>query len=219
MTGSGMKPIKAPSPRLCAAAGTALLLMLALPPLRHALELGMWRHMALQFPLLMLAGALLASGLLARARTAVQRWNAHGASGLLLAALVLSLSMVPRLLDLALLHPGVEAAKFAALMLAGATLCLSWRPAGVVLQFFFLGNVLGMMAVVGMLYIDSPLRLCNAYLLDDQARLGRWLVGAASVLATLWLGRVGWLLGRDPAPEPARPHPGDVQNTTVCQSR
>lgn len=192
-----MKPIKAPSPRLCASAGSMLLLVLALPPLRHALELGMWCHMAVQFPLLMLTGVLLASGLSQRQQAAVARWNAHGASGLLLAALVLSVGMVPRLLDLALLHPGVEAAKFAALVLAGAALRLSWRPAGVVLQFFFLGNVLGMMAVVGMLYIDSPLRLCNAYLLDDQARLGRWLVGAASVLATGWLGRVGWLLGRD----------------------
>lgn len=199
-----LSPFRLP-PRGCTVAGSVLLLVLALPASRHALELGMWRHMALQFPLLMLAGALLASGWPVRLQARVARWNAHGASGLLLAALVLSLSMVPRLLDLALLRPEVELAKFTALVLTGAALRLSWRPAGVVLQFFFLGNVLGMMAVVGMLYIDSPLRLCNAYLLDDQARLGRWLVGTASVLATLWLGRVGWLLGRDPAPPQPTP--------------
>jgi hypothetical protein len=68
-------------------------------------------------------------------------------------------------------------------VLAGAALRLSWRPAGLVVQGFFLGNVLPMTAVVGQLYIDAPLRLCNAYLLDDQARLGQWLIALAALLA------------------------------------
>ena len=34
------------------------------------------------------------------------------------------------------------------------------------------------------------LRLCNAYLLDDQARLGAWLVTAAALLALGWLSQV-----------------------------
>jgi hypothetical protein len=50
--------------------------------------------------------------------------------------------------------------------------------------------MLPMTAVVGQLYIDSPLRLCNAYLLDDQARLGTWLVTAAALLALGWLAQV-----------------------------
>lgn len=185
-------------PRLQATGAVVLLLVLLLPPVRHGLEAGMWRHMMLQFPLCMAAGALLAGALPQGARARIARWNAHGAAGLLGSGLVLAILMVPRALDLALVHPGVELAKFAALLATGAALRLSWRQSGLVLQFFFLGNVLGMMAVVGMLYIDSPLRLCNAYLLDDQARLGRWLVSVATVLATAWLGRVGWLLGRDP---------------------
>ena len=86
----------------------------------------------------------------------------------------------------------MEGAKLAALLLAGAALRLSWRPAGLVLQFFFLGNVLPMMAVVGSLYVDSPLRLCNAYLLDDQVRLGQWLIGVAALIAAVWLAWVGW---------------------------
>ena len=64
------------------------------------------------------------------------------------------------------------------------------------LQGFFLGMLLPMMAVVGQLYIDSPLRLCNAYLLDDQERLGRWLIGLAAVFALAWLAHVGWRLVR-----------------------
>ena len=65
-----------------------------------------------------------------------------------------------------------------------------------VVQGFFLGNVLPMTAVVGQLYIDAPLRLCNAYLLDDQARLGQWLIALAVLLALGWLAQVGWWVVR-----------------------
>ena len=210
-----------------ALAGVVGLALLCLPRVRHALEASMWRHMIVQFPLLMGAGALLAAGLPARARAGVARCNAHGIAGLLAVALVLAVGMVPRVLDLALLRPEVEWTKLAALLAAGAALRLSWRPAGLVLQFFFLGNVLPMMAVVGSLYVDSPLRLCNAYLLDDQVRLGKWLIGVASVVAVVWLAWVTWQQVRRedlaraataaaapvnagpaaPAPAPQSPHP------------
>ena len=90
----------------------------------------------------------------------------------------------------------IEAAKCVALVVAGTALRLSWRAAGLVVQGFFLGNMLPMTAVVGQLYIDSPLRLCNAYLLDDQARLGQWLVGAAALVAVGWLAQVAWWVAR-----------------------
>ena len=89
------------TPRTQAALGLALCVLLAWPPLRHALEASMWRHMVLQFPLLMAAGALLAAALPPRARGAVARWNAHGIAGLVLVACVLAVLMVPRVLDLA----------------------------------------------------------------------------------------------------------------------
>ncbi|HMN20046.1 MAG TPA: hypothetical protein PKA16_01500 [Ottowia sp.] len=176
--------------------GAGLLALLALPAVRHGMEASMWRHMLLQAPAWLLAGALLAAALPVRARAACARWNRHGISGLLASALVLTLLMVPRVLDLALVRMDVEAVKLLALLLAGVALRLSWRPAGLVLQFFFLGNLLGMMVVVGQLYIDSPLRLCNAYLLDDQERLGRWLIGVAAVLALAWLAHAFWGLVR-----------------------
>lgn len=169
----------------------ALLVLLAVPALRQLLEVSMARHMLVQFPLFMLGGALLAGGLSAGGRRAVARWNAHGISGLVATALVLGLLMVPRVLDLALVNPAIELAKCSALVLAGAALRLSWRPAGLVVQGFFLGNVLPMSAVVGQLYIDSPTRVCNAYLLDDQEQLGRWLVWLAVFIAVVWLG---WML-------------------------
>ena len=168
-------------------AALVLLALLATPLLRQTLEASMARHMLLQFPLFLLAGALLAGALPAAAGSAIARWNAHGISGLLATALVLGLLMVPRLLDLALVNPAIELAKISALVLAGAALRLSWRPAGLVVQGFFLGNVLPMTAVVGQLYVDSPTRLCNAYLLDDQEQLGHWLVWLAVAIAVAWL--------------------------------
>lgn len=188
-----LPPIQA---RQQAALGLALLPLLAWPDARHWLEASMWRHMLLQFPLWLLAGTLLATILPPRLRRAIAGYNAHGITGLVWVGVVLSVLMVPRLLDLALRDAVIEAAKCAALLLAGALLRLSWRTAGLVLQSFFLGMLLPMMVVVGQLYIDSPLRLCNAYLLDDQERLGRWLIGLAALLATAWLVHVGWQLVR-----------------------
>ena len=194
MTGQRLRTAvaNACTPRRQVLVAFALLAMLLIPTLRQWLTASMWRHMVLQFPLWMLAGALLTACLSPTARAGVARWNAQGISGLVLAGAVLSVLMVPRVLDLALVLPWVEASKSAALLLAGAALRLSWRAAGLVVQGFFLGNLLPMTAVVGQLYIDSPLRLCSAYLLDDQSRLGQWLVSVAALLAVGWLAQVAW---------------------------
>ena len=179
-----------------AAFGLGLLVLLALPSVRHALEASMVRHMLLQFPLLMLAGALLAGALPSRARRVLARWNAHGISGLVLVALVLALAMIPRLLDLVLVDGLIELVKCVALVFAGAALRLSWRPAGLLVQGFFLGNVLPMSVVIGQLYVDSPVRVCNAYLLGDQVRLGQALSWGAAIIAVLWLAQVARVLVR-----------------------
>ncbi len=196
-----------PSPSQQALLGAALFAALAFAPTRHLLEASMWRHMLLQASLLIAAGALFAAAIGPRARTRIARWNAHGLAGLALVAVVLALLMLPRMLDLALRDPAVEAGKFLALAMAGAALRLSWQPAGRVVQGFFLGNVLPMSAVVGQLYIDSPLRLCNAYRLDDQADLGQWLIGLAILVACAWLGRVLWQMARRDQPTPDNINP------------
>ena len=150
-------------------------------------------HMLLQYPALMTAGALLAGAMPLGWRQGFQRWNELGIAGLLAVALTLAVLMVPRLLDLALVDMRVETLKLLALILAGAALRLSWRRAGTVVQAFFLGNVLPMMAVAGTLYQDSTTRLCNAYLLDDQQTLGAALGWAAAGILALWLSHLAIL--------------------------
>jgi len=188
------------TPRRQIWAGAALLGLLLLPALRQWLTASMWRHMVLQFPLWMLAGACLAVALPPAARAHVARWNAYGISGLVGVGTVLAVLMVPRVLDLALVSVPIETAKCVALLLAGAALRLSWQAAGLLMQGFFLGNMLPMTTVVGQLYIDSPLRLCNAYLLDDQVRLGTWLISMAGLLALGWLAQVTWMVLRRETP-------------------
>jgi hypothetical protein len=180
-----MKALPSLTP-LGALAALALLGVLALPAARQALEASMSTHMLLQYPLLALAGCWLAAALPPRWLARLQRWNAHGITGLFASAMMLAILMIPRVLDLALVDGRIALAKALALVLCGASLRLSWRPAGLLVQGFYLGNVLPMMAVVGNLYASSPVRVCNAYLLDDQARLGQLLIWLSAGIALAW---------------------------------
>jgi len=174
--------------------GLSMLTFLAIPNIRQTMEESMLRHMLVQFPLWAGAAFLLAGSMPTCLCKAIARWNMYGISGLFVTGITLAVLMIPRVLDQALLHPEIESAKLAALILAGVALRLSWRPAGLILQFFFLGNMLPMMGVVGWLYTESPQRLCNAYLLDDQIQLGNWLIGTAATAATVWLSWTAWLI-------------------------
>ncbi len=167
--------------------GVVMVLLLATWPLRVGLESRMASHMLLQFPALIVAGALIAGAAPVAWRKRVAAWNAHGIAGLTFAALVMALAMVPRLLDLALTHAPTEVAKFTLLVLSGVALRLSWRAAGQVLQGFFLGNTLPMMGIAGWLYGDAPVRLCNAYRFDDQQAVGLALSWTAAGIAAAWL--------------------------------
>ena len=175
-------------------------LALALGPLRGVLEAGMATHMLVQFPLLIAAGLVLAGAFPPRpsARIPVGRrdWNHLGIAGLAFAVAVLAVSMIPRLLDLALFDVRVEALKLIALFMTGALLRWSWPKAGLIVQGFFLGNVLPMTAVVGILYRDSPVRLCNNYRFDEQWLVGTMLVVLALVAGAAWLVFAGCRMHR-----------------------
>jgi hypothetical protein len=172
--------------------------LLSLPPARQALESSMSGQMLVQFPLLGLCGFMLAGALPVQWRSRLDSWNAYGISGLFATALLMAILMIPRVLDLALVDGRVELAKWLALLLCGMALRVSWGRAGLLVQGFFLGNVLPMMGAVGQLYQDSPIRLCNSYLLDDQVRLGQLLVGLAVAFGIAWFANlVRALMRRD----------------------
>lgn len=172
------------------AAAAIMLCLLALPGMRHFLEASMTRHMLVQFPLLFLAGFGLAGALPRLWVEPLNRWNGYGISGLFAAALLSAMLMIPRVLDLALVDVRIELAKWLSLLVCGAAVRLSWQPAGLLVQGFFLGNVLPMTAVVGNLFASSPVRVCNAYLLDDQEKLGQRMVWIAAAIGLAWFGNL-----------------------------
>lgn len=144
-------------------------------------------HMLLQFPLIVFSGWLLAKGLSAQRRKDLQRWNYAGISGLILTSMVLMFWMLPRAIDLVLVDNALELSKFISLCLAGAALELSWRGEGMIVRGFFLGNILPMMMVVGWLYVEAPVRICNAYLSGDQLRTGSGLIAFSISGCLIWI--------------------------------
>ncbi|MDM0010779.1 hypothetical protein QTI19_38890, partial [Variovorax sp. J22R203] len=169
------------------AVGIAFILALAVSPLRRLLEADMRSHMLIQFPAILVAGALIYSSLPDQLRTRTARWNFLGLSGLTYLAVVLAVVMVPRVLDLAAVDARVEAFKFSALATAGAVLGPSWKAAGTVIQAFFIGTVLPMMIAVASIYTDVSIRLCNSYGLDEQQKLGYELMVIAVLAGVCWL--------------------------------
>ena len=170
-----------------ALAGACLALALGL---RTPLTALMSLHMLVQIPLLTLAGvfaeqgwrtARRASGADPQARRAWS-YNDYGVPGLLLVSLIGAGWMIPKALDDALTDWRVAAFKYLGLPVCGWLLRASLRRANQVIRIFFLGNFCWMSAIVGMIYLDQPVRLCNAYLQDDQSWAGRGLI----MLAVLW---------------------------------
>ena len=169
---------------MSALAGLGLITLLALPWSRHALEGVMMLHMLVQIPMLAGGGVLLAMAITPRWRARLAAWNERGISGILMAAIASSWWMVPRGLDAALASPAMELAKFVTLPLfVGAPLALSWSRLGGMGRAFVIANVLPMWAVVGWLYLAAPVRVCNFYLVRDQAAAGAGLLVASVVLA------------------------------------
>lgn len=171
--------------------------------LRDSLTALMSLHMLVQIPLLVLAGlfaeqarhgfhALAASAAPAPASADKKHgrhwsWNAYGLPGLLLVTLIGACWMVPKALDDALVDWRVAAFKYLGLPCCGWILRASLRSANAVVKVFFLGNFCWMTAIVGIEYMDLPVRLCNAYLQDDQDWAGKGLLALAIILPLGWL--------------------------------
>ncbi|MCC6211819.1 MAG: hypothetical protein IT513_12335 [Burkholderiales bacterium] len=173
--------------------GATLLGALAIPPLRSALEASMSLHMLVQIPLLAAAGALLARALPARALAFLAACNERGIPGIVLALGISSYWMIPRALDAVLASGTAELLKFVSLpLLVGLPLALSWPRLGPIAKGFVAANWIPMLAVVGWLYLESPVRLCNYYLVDQQVAAGNLLVKLSILLAALWLATLFW---------------------------
>jgi len=158
-----------------------LLLVLLAPPIRHALESSMTTQMLVQIPLLITVGVLLSAAVPARINAAMGAWDHRGITGLVLASFVGAFWMLPRSLDAAVTDPRFDIAKYlSAVLLIGLPFALSWKRMGFIVRGVFLLELIATFFRLGWLYLIWPDRLCNNFLLDDQQRLGRYmlLIGA-----------------------------------------
>lgn len=158
------------------------------PSVRAAAEASMVRYMVGVTPLLLAAGWVFAG--VPGWRRAGRRWNELGIPGFLVVSSVLTVWMIPNALDLATAHADIDAARTVTTFLAGVALRLSLAEAGLVVQTFFVGHAVTMTVFVGVLFQSLPQRLCNVYLVDDQARTGVGLVVWGCVAGAVWVGSV-----------------------------
>jgi len=181
-TGSGRPVALATS--MAAALTTMAGAGLSLPPLRVLIEQSMVWHMLVQMPVLVLAGWYAAA---AWAPAHGMRWNRFGLTGFMLAQCIAAYWMIPAMVDRAVVLPSADAAKLLTLWLAGLVLRMGYVQAPRVVQLFFIGYGLPMMAWLGFYLSSTDLRLCNAYSLESQILAGWGLVGLAATLGTAWL--------------------------------
>jgi hypothetical protein len=173
----------------------ALWAALWLPPLRGALESDMAAQMAVQLPLLIGIGLLLAPALRRHEPRPLTDADWLGIPGVVLVAFATSFWMLPRMLDLALADVWADFGKFVSLpLLAGLPLGLSWRRMPGLGRAFVWANFIPKLGAVGGLYLAAPTRLCAYYRFDQQAAAGWTLIAAAVTLGilTFAVALAGW---------------------------
>jgi len=154
--------------------------------LRDWLEGDMARHMVIEFPLLLLAGAAVGRVLQERFGAQIACCNQMGLTGFVFASLTLAYWMIPAALDAALGDEWMAAAKYVSLVVSGALLRSSFRVAPLAVQLFFVGNFALMTATVGLIYQTAPQQLCLNYGTDAQLAAGESLVALAVISACTW---------------------------------
>ncbi len=143
-----------------------------------------------QIILLVVIGGYLAR-LLGEQRSApVMQVNRFGISGILLALFTLAVWLLPVSLDRALDQPAWTVAKFLTVpLLLGLPLRFSWPHLPSVVRGALWANAISMAFVMGWLYLEAPIRLCNNYLTNEQELLGYLYLATGSLLCAWWIVR------------------------------
>ena len=174
-----------------AAMAAVLAVALSVPPLRKVIEQSMAWHMVFQMPLLVVAGALAARAL--PAPGLLGKWNSFnvfGLTGFMAAQGVMAYWMLPSAIDRAVVNPGFDVVKLFTLFVCGMLLRGAFQRAPVALQLFFIGYWVSMMCWLGIYFVTTDLRLCNAYSLESQSATGWGLLTIGLLLGIAWLGNV-----------------------------
>ncbi len=170
---------------LLASGVTLFAVVLSIPPLRALIEQSMVWHMVIQMPLLVAAGWLFARAL--PPSTALLRCNRMGLTSAIASQLILAYWMLPLAIDHAIVLPLSDMSKILSLLLCGFTLRDTFLRAPAVVQIFFAGYNASMLLGLGLYFIKTEQRLCNAYSQDSQISTGLGLIALVVLTAALWL--------------------------------
>lgn len=178
---------------------------LSVPPFRNLIEQSMLWHMAIQMPLLILAGCLLMASAFPAPMTATveqttqhsqlpsnaqgSEWNVYGLTGFVFSFITITYWMLPSAIDRAVVLPSADVLKLLSLLACGASLRHSSVRAPALIQLFFLGNFLAMMLWLGSYFLQTDLRLCNAYSLQSQINTGWSLIAWGLGIGISWVAR------------------------------
>ena len=145
-------------------------------------------HVLIQIPILVAVGFVLGRRVEPRIQSALRAVNAGGISGILLASFTIAFWMIPRWLDGSLISDGTAMAKYLSLvLLAGMPLAWSWSRLHPIARGVVKIEFLAMLFRLGWLYLISPDRFCNNYLLTDQLWLGRGMIVVGISLSITWV--------------------------------
>lgn len=165
--------------------------LLALPFVRHTLELSMVVHMLVQLPILALVGWWFGQTLPEELKRKIAPWNRWGITGIILVVITMLYWMLPRALDAAISEPAFELAKFITIPLfIGTALSLSWFQLNPIARGVLKVEFWAMFMRLGWLYVVLPNRLCESYLLGEQRILGYILLILGGIWALNWTLRV-----------------------------
>lgn len=170
------------------ATGLALWLIIAVGPVGPYLETSLLSHVLVEIPLLIIIG-ITAGNLFKTRLTGVLGMISIPA--ILVACFTLAFWMIPRWLDASLSDGFTAYMKYLSLpLLAGIPLALSWQILHPVARGVVKIEFLAMMFRLGWIYLVSPDRLCNNYLLGEQRQLGYMLILLGFAFGLTWLAQV-----------------------------
>ncbi|MED1467256.1 hypothetical protein [Bacillus salipaludis] len=153
--------------------GLLIYIALMIPPVAHFLESIMIVHMHMQMPLLVFSGFLMARLFQIKFPRFFENWNGNGIPGIMLFLIIAVYWTIPKTMDETLTIQSAEIFKFISLpFIGGISLRDSWKKLSVMgkntVIIIFTVKYFGM----GLLYIETPVQLCNNYLIIDQLTLG-----------------------------------------------
>lgn len=167
--------------------GLALWLLIAVTPAGSLLEVSLLSHVLIQIPLLVIIGITVGNLIKPRLSGLL---DVISIPGIVLACFTLAFWMIPRWLDASLNDEFTAFMKYLSLpLLIGIPLALCWQSLHPVARGLVKIEFLAMLFRLGWIYLVSPERLCNNYLLSEQQQLGYMFIVLGVAFGIVWLAQ------------------------------